>query len=151
MKQGTPLQRRTPLRADPAKTREWQQRSRKPFPTSGEPMKRTEMSRNPTKKKLEYEAVLDAMTPALLRRCRGVCEMGSPDCTGNYQHRHHRKLGRGKGTQDCLEAIIMCCTACHDYAHLHRKDWAGPLGFIIRRSDDPKEIPVSKLRKVGGT
>lgn len=32
MKRGKPLPRRTPLRADPSATRDWQQRSRKPLP-----------------------------------------------------------------------------------------------------------------------
>lgn len=148
MRRGKPLERRTPLRADPAKTREWQQRSRSPLGSGGTPLKRTEMSRKPTKKKTAYEAELDALTPDLVLRSRGVCEANVPKvCTGNATHRHHRKLGRGKGTQDSIEALMHLCDDCHDYCHLHRT-WAREMGFIIRRSDDPKAIPFSRLRKV---
>lgn len=145
----TPLKRGTkPLKADFEKTREWQQRSRKPLKTGDKPMQRTEMSRKPTKRKRDYEAELDALTPALLKRSRGMCEMAIPGvCSGKATHRHHRKVGRGKGTNAGIWCLIHCCTECHSYAHLHPQ-WSRELGFLVRKTDDPFEIPVTKLRRV---
>ena len=65
------MERSKPLKADPEKTKKWIQDSRKPLPQGDKPLKRTEMSKKPTRKKVDYEKELDELTPALTQAVEG--------------------------------------------------------------------------------
>lgn len=159
------LERKKPLKADPEKTKKWIQDSRKPLPKGDKTLKRTEFKRQPiekdgkptpdrdawkrrkSEKKKAYEKELNALTPELLKRSRGMCEVSvSPQCNGRTEHRHHRKVGRGKGT-NTLAGLLYVCNACHSHIHLHVTESRG-LGYLVKSSDDPAEIPWSRRKKL---
>ena len=141
------LERKKALKADPEKTKKWIQDSRKPLAQGDKPLKRTEMKKKPSKKKVEYEKELDELTPALYRRSKGLCQARvSPQCRGRGEHRHHRKVGRGKGT-NTIENLMHVCNRCHEHIHLHVTE-SRELGFLVKRTDDPADIPFSAIRKV---
>jgi len=111
-------------------------------------MARKEMTRGTTRKKDAYEARLDELTPALLERSKGACEVRWPGvCTGNAVHRHHRKMGRGRGSQDGVEDLLHVCYACHSHLHLHPKT-SYTAGYLVSRYRNAGKVPVSRLRKV---
>jgi hypothetical protein len=149
MKRGGPLKRKTELKADPEKTKEWKRRS-KPLKTGDKPMARTAMTKKPTQRKTDYERALDALTPALVARSGGLCEIRWPlVCTGRAVHRHHRKLGRGEGTQDSVEALLHLCNECHNHIHTKMpRKMAEANGYIVKRSVDPVSVPVTRLRRL---
>jgi hypothetical protein len=144
----TPLKRGDkPLRADPQKQREWQERSRKPLKSGDKAMARTTMKSRPSKRKVNYEAELDVLTPALIARSGGYCEARIPGvCQGEAHHRHHRQVGRFAGSNS-LENLLHLDFSCHDHIHLH-PSWSREMGYLVKRTDNPADIPWGKLRKI---
>jgi hypothetical protein len=143
----SPIKRGTKhLNVDPEKQRAWQQRSA-PLKGGDKDLTRTAMTTKPTRRNREYEAHLDALTPALILRAKGVCEVRWPGiCTGNGVHRHHRKMGRGMTSQDSLAALLLVCRACHAHLHAHPKT-SKAQGYLVGMTQDPAEVPVMLLRK----
>lgn len=141
------LERKKALKADPEKTKKWIQDSRKPLPRGDKPMKRTAITKKPSKKKVDYEKELNDLTPELLKRSRGMCEARvSAQCSGRAEHRHHRKVGRRKGS-NTIENLLHLCHACHSHIHLHVTE-SRELGYLVKGSDNPAEIPWSRRRKL---
>ena len=58
---------------------------------------------------------LDAITPELLERAHGHCELRIVACGGPL-HRHHR-LRRSHGGNNTLENLLVLCSNCHAYVH----------------------------------
>lgn len=146
----SPLNRGTKeLKANPEKTREWQQRSRQPLKTGDKALQRTEMKRCKGKKAKADDAALDAATPDLVERSEGRCEAAIPNvCTGTATDRHHRNRNR---SDNRLVNLMHLCANCHtlDVKSIHQQpDWAKELGFLVKRSQDPAEVPVIKMRRI---
>lgn len=122
------LKRKTPLKAGkPLARTEWKRRRPK-----------QKKSRPKLKRDNEFPEIVKA---AVRRRSGNRCEMQSSVCTGRAVHFHHRKLRRFGDNREvnCLHA----CTACHDFAHLHRV-LAELMGWIVRSTQDPAKVPVRK-------
>ena len=116
MKRGGPLKRRTPLRADPAKTRAWRDRSRTNL------ARRTPLRATGAKAERERPA-LDAFRAELRRRSSGRCEVVTPGCptTGPHAgaHAHHVwPEDRDAGHHDPARGLFLCADA-HAWTHEH--------------------------------
>ena len=135
------------LKSDPAKMQAWRKRSQ-PLHASETSLARQAITKKPTRRKLDYEAQLNALTPALLQRSGGICEARIPGkCIHVAVHRHHRKVGRGKGSQDSVAALLHVCDVCHEWIHHHPKI-SRLQGYLVTRTQDPCTVPVVRLRKV---
>ena len=103
------MKRGKALRADPAKTRAWQQRSRKPLPARGSKARRE-------------DGDVDAFRAAVKARSRGRCELGAPACSDEPHpgaHAHHRfPEDRDRGVHD-PDRGWFCCPAGHAWVHAH--------------------------------
>lgn len=96
---------------------------------------------------MEFEA------GAIIVRARsmGLCEF----CQQQGNQTHHR-LPRGMGGVsraglfvNLPSNLIRLCTLCHTTAE-HEREWAFTVGLLVRRGDDPAEVPVY-LRSVQGS
>jgi 5-methylcytosine-specific restriction endonuclease McrA len=67
---------------------------------------------------------------AVLERCHGRCEAGTPACTGRVDHMHHRRLRSQGGTHDPAN-LLAVCQPCHDHIH-HRPAEAYERGWLER-------------------
>lgn len=88
-------------------------------------MKRTELkrgtkglTRKPSAHKLDYEAELDAITPALRLRARNRCEACRTPLGLDEGERHHR-IRRGQGGTNTLDCLVLLCRRCHGWIHRH--------------------------------
>ena len=100
----TTLKRRTPLRADPEKTRAWRDRSRKPMPKTGPR----------TKKRQAMNRRIDKVLSGIgIDRCE-IRIQGK--CVNSIMLTHaHSKKSRFLVTDgDWMEAAL-CCIPCHDH------------------------------------
>ena len=79
--------------------------------------------------KIAYAEELDAITPALVARSRGICEIcGHAPAV----HRHHR-LRRSQGGRNILEHLLHLCDFCHRMVHANPV-LAYDRGWMLRRS-----------------
>lgn len=125
--------KRSPLRANPEKTRAWQDRSRKP-------LKRTAVRRARPGSRA-YGDFSSKVRSAVSRRSQGRCEAGIAGvCTGRASQHHHRKLRRF-GDHSAANDLHSCLD-CHDYIHGHPA-WSRRHGLLLREYDDPEKVPVS--------
>lgn len=115
--------RRTPLRSDPAKVREWQDRSRRALPTVGRRGRR------------------EAAAVAVFRRdvranAAGRCQVATPACqSGPHRgdHSHHvYPSDRDAGVHDPTRGLYVCW-AGHRWIHDH-PDAAIAAGWLGRSS-----------------
>jgi 5-methylcytosine-specific restriction endonuclease McrA len=84
------------------------------FPKPGPKPKRRRRPLNPlSERRIKYQDELDALTPALLARCSGICEICG---AAGASHRHH-KLRRGQGGKNTMANILMLCDGCHFAVH----------------------------------
>jgi hypothetical protein len=114
------VRRGAPLRADPAKVRAWQQRSRKPIAAVG--------------RKTTREAdALDAFRAGVQGRSGGRCELGAPACDpdphGGGAAHHVWPSDRDRGVHD-PERGLWACWQGHAWVHDHpteaeRRGWLG--------------------------
>lgn len=150
MKRGGPLQRKTELkRSTPLKAgKPWVAKG-SPLERSKKALKRTAMPRKKTERQKEFDRELAEITPFVMERSGGFCEVG---CTGICQlravHRHHRRRRNVNhdGKRNYASNILMCCDACHSRIHAYPA-WARVRGFILSPEQDPDLIPVRKLGK----
>lgn len=91
------MKRNKPLRANPAKTRAWQDRSRRPLAKVGAKTRRE-------------AADLAAFRRALKARAGGRCEIRvSPECTGIGTDAHHMAPSdRDRGRHDPERGLWLC-------------------------------------------
>jgi hypothetical protein len=94
-------------------------------------MKRRKPIRAKSERRLAYEAELDAMTPLLEARSRGVCEICG---FGVAIHRHHR-LRRSQGGTNDLGNLLHLCRLCHDTVHAYPAA-SYDRGWLLRRPLD---------------
>lgn len=133
MKRSGPLKRRTPLKADPAKTREWQRRSA-PM-ASGTPM------RSRSKAKAREMATRSAETVAAIAAGQR-CELGhlttSADpahrCAGTPGGRHEIRKRSSGGSVTKPANLRWACNPCNGWVEDHPAD-AHALGLVARPGD----------------
>jgi hypothetical protein len=113
-------------------------------------MKRTEMKRSETRlkraplrprrkglrrispEKRAFLDELDAITPALLERSHGVCEiLVSAKCHYWGEHRHH-VLPVSDGGKNLLTNLLHICLECHDWIHNQHPIEAREAGWLAR-------------------
>ena len=81
-------------------------------------MKRTGLTRRgwprgKSARQLVKRDELDAITPALIERAGGVCEI----CRAAWgTHRHH-VLRRSQGGTNTLKDLLLLCGECHSHVH----------------------------------
>lgn len=106
------LERRTRLRSDPVKTREWVDRTRKRLPS---------MSRKRRAEKRERDSFV-----AFVIKHRPDCEAGLPWCC-TKRSREVNELQRGPLREDCWldynRVTSLCSFGCHAWI-THHPDWA---------------------------
>lgn len=116
-------------------------------------LNRTPMKRGKSQKLKDYEAELDAITPALKRRSGGRCEICIPGvCLGpraKEMSRHHR-LPRGQGGPNVLGNLIHACgsgtTGCHGHIE-HYRDDAKKKGWLLPMGSTDFTLPFLSYRK----
>jgi 5-methylcytosine-specific restriction endonuclease McrA len=91
-------------------------------------MKRRKPLRPRSERRIAFEEELDARTPALIARSRGICELCG---WGVAIHRHHRMRRSQGGTND-LENLLHLCRACHDTVHAYPA-LSYDRGWLLRR------------------
>lgn len=152
------MKRGKPLKADPKKQREWQQRSRTNMKSKGDAPKRTQMKRKKSPKVVAYEAEMEAMRVPIALRSGGMCEAQLPivcmgrapvDEEGRALNIHHRQA-RPVGPNTLANLIHLCgsgTTGCHGWIE-HNPHKARDMGLLIKKSSPPPEQPWIRLRRV---
>jgi len=84
----------------------------------------------------------DPVTPTakaeVLTRSRGYCEArAAADCTGHFEHRHHRQLRR-HGDHRAVN-LLGVCHRCHGYIHAHPAI-SYVMGWLVKGHEDPADI-----------
>lgn len=154
----TGLKRGAPLKANPKKTQEWQDRSRTKKKTQGAAPKRTEMKRRKSPKVKAYEAEFETMRVPIGARSGGMCEAQLPlVCMGrapidedgrafNIHHRQARPVG-----PNTMENLLHLCgsgtTGCHGWIEGNVTK-AREMGLLIKKSSPPPSTPWVRSRKV---
>lgn len=149
MKRSGPLKRKTELRADPEKTRAWQDRSRKPLARktalkSGKPLQ----SKTPIGR---HVALTGAATPRPRRKpdppelveakaerrliSNDVCELDG--CGHRAVHFHHRWRRRHRGAHACWN-LLHLCSSCHGAIHAN-VEASYRKGYLLRDVDGQRE------------
>ena len=85
-----------------------------------------------TKKFDEFAKELNEVTPALVERAKGVCEVHTVKCGEGMSmlHRHHR-LTRAHGGTNELDNLLLACDGCHTYIH-HNPRESYEKGWMVR-------------------
>lgn len=98
------MNRRVSLLADPARTYDWQRRSRQFLPRRSH-------------RRGEFDRSLADGHRAVLRRSDGRCEARfSPRCSGRLDHIHHRQGRKGTGCNAPV-LLLAVCWECHRAIH----------------------------------
>jgi hypothetical protein len=114
----------------------------------GSRLKRSEIKRGRSKKKVAYDRELDALTPELLKRAEFACEVRIPGACREGRSaakltRHHR-LPRGQGGQNTMENVIVVCgdgvAGCHGHIE-HNRTEAYEKGWLVHMGQDPADVP----------
>lgn len=81
-------------------------------------------------------------------RSEGRCEARCcDDCTGQFEHAHHRRL-TAQGGNDTAENLLAVCHRCHNWIHAHPGE-ARELGLIVWQFDPAPAVgyvvPATRL------
>ncbi len=86
----------------------------------------------------------------LRKRSKDRCEIGiSRECTGKFEHSHHRKM-RSQGGTDRVENILAVDPFCHTWIHAH-PEVSYALGWLVKSHDDETEVewyPFSRRKSL---
>ena len=93
-------------------------------------MKRSPLRRKPSARVLRFRDDLDAITPALVKRAGGKCELAGVGLCSGRPHRHH-KLRRSQGGTNDLDNLLYVCDAHHEIIH-RNPAWAYTHGYLTR-------------------
>ena len=108
-------------------------------------MKRTQIKRRRSAKVINFAAELDAITPALVARSGGQCELQiSHQCLGLATNRHHRQNRSQGGTNELVNILHLCgsgTTGCHGFV-TNNPNVAEANGWTVRSHIDPATVPV---------
>lgn len=78
-----------------------------------------------------------AVVEELFDRSEYACEANTPDCIGQGQKIHHRRLRR-QGGGDELDNLLHVCNPCHLFIHAHPA-MSYDAGWMIRSHGRPRE------------
>lgn len=81
---------------------------------------------------------------ALANRSAGICEVCE---SARAVHPHHRKL-QVQGGEHTLANLIAVCAWCHAAIHDDVDTSSVRRGYIVRRPDDPADVPWRSLLSV---
>lgn len=141
MKRSGPPARKTPLKADPAKQREWQRRSA--MQSSGTPARGTPLKQQSNKKAAERRE-REPIRQAVLERDGHRCQMQkvvdrstelhdvAGRCYGRLEVHHLDKESQG-GAYTLTNLLTLCAT--HNLWVENNPTVAHRLGLVIRRGD----------------
>jgi hypothetical protein len=147
VKQGKPLQRKTPLVAKTGLRRvtPLQQRAGRESLTARQvPLQRTAIARKPPKPKLTPE-----QKRPLIERSGGWCELRIEGVCLVVAHDVAHRIGEGMGGRkgaaavenDRLSNVLHACRACHRRCHDYPATARGH-GWMLRNGDNPPAEPV---------
>jgi hypothetical protein len=88
----------------------------------------------------KFAKELHDITPALLERSGGVCEVriiGACGTVKGIPHRHHKLQRNHPACMNTMENLIMVCPGCHDWIHAHGRE-ARALGLLV---SEPWDLP----------
>jgi hypothetical protein len=102
--------------------------------------------RKRSKRVAAFDRELDRLTPALLARANGQCEIRVTGvCLGGLNRgfsRHHRQP-RGKGGPNTMANVVIACgdgtVGCHGYIEHHREE-SYAKGWLVRMGQDPELV-----------
>jgi 5-methylcytosine-specific restriction endonuclease McrA len=92
------------------------------------------------------DAEVAAITPALIERAGGQCELKIPGVCMKGMSRtlplcaHHRKL-RKHGGSSTLENLLWLCAGCHRWVHDYPQTSYGE-GWLVHSWAAPEDVPV---------
>lgn len=94
-------------------------------------MKRRKALRPRSERRIAYEAELDAATPALEARSRGLCEI----CGVTPAVERHHRLRRSQGGLNELGNLLHLCRYCHGVVHRY-PGLSYERGWLLKRRVD---------------
>jgi len=93
----------------------------------------------------KFAKELDDVTPALIERAQGKCEVRIIMVCGSgmtVAHRHHKLQRNHPACTNDLSNLLYVCDACHTWIHAHPKE-SYALGLLLRGPQDmPGYLPV---------
>lgn len=94
-------------------------------------MKRRKPINRVSPRKVAYNEELAAITPAIIARAGGLCEVCR---VATINHVHHRKR-RSQGGPNTMANLMGVCDFDHRMIHANPQ-WSYERGFLIRRTDE---------------
>lgn len=93
-------------------------------------MKRSGIKRQRSQRAISYADELQALTPALIARAHGLCEI----CGYRGGTVRHHRLRRGQGGKNTLANLLLLCETDHSMVHANPQK-SYEKGWLIRRKD----------------
>jgi hypothetical protein len=98
------------------------------------------MARQISPRVREFRAELDRVTPALVARSLGRCEVGIIGiCTRRATERHHRLPRSNPACTNHLTNLLHVCSRCHWYIETHRSEGYAN-GWLVKSGVDPADV-----------
>lgn len=126
MKRSGPPKRRTPLRADPQKQRDWERRSRRELkrskPPTAKELRKLPNAGNVAVKPTRSSATYRAACKLVNERSGGVCEANVPEACpagAHRAHHHHHVWLLSQGGPDADWNLLHVCLLAHRWIHDH--------------------------------
>lgn len=91
-------------------------------------MKRSPLRRRSARTE-RFDRELRRVTPALVNRSGGRCELADDTCSGEF-HRHHRKM-RSQGGDNQIDNLLLVCDRHHRYIHANPAE-SYDNGWLVR-------------------
>ena len=128
----TELKRKTPLK------RSGWTLSRVEMISGAVPPAKTIKAVRPRRRKPGIEKRAPEVYTMLLARCEGRCELGiSRECSGRFEHPHHRLMVSHQGPDE-LWNLLAVCAACHRAVH-SEPSVSYERGWLLRATTQEKE------------
>lgn len=109
-------------------------------------LKRTAIKPRKSTAKAEYDAELDRLTPYIIARAGGQCELRIPGvCKGGraLMARHHRQMRSQGGPNTPANVKYICDLGCHAWIHKH-VERSYLMGWLVKSHDDPELIEFQR-------
>lgn len=143
------LQRRTPLRSDPATYKAWRERSAQRAHARAVAAPRQRTARvagvQTTTRLRAAERLFEQAKDVVRRRSKGLCERCGWQRAAHFHHRLPRGMGGSSRAARSVHRpsnLLHLCSACHDTVEAYRER-AYILGLLVHRGQDPACVPVA--------